>query len=78
MVWKLAGIPYDQFDKVLKIAKSQTQSVVNFTPILKYFEKTWVNGMFNPHTWNQLGEFYERTKNNVYAYNKQVYRKLRV
>ena len=71
-------VPLNQIERAFELVKDQIPSDVNVTPILNYFEKTWVNGAFPPPTWNQFGEFDERTNNNVEAYNKQVNRKLKV
>ena len=46
-------------------------------PILKYFEKTWINGSFPIGDWNFFDVLVDRTNNNVEIYNKLVNGKLK-
>ena len=73
----LAVVPLDQFDEAYNIIKSSQPTEINVTPILKYFESTWINGSFPVTDWNYFGVYVDRTNNNVEVYNKIVNSKLK-
>ena len=66
-----------QVHSALDTIKTESISVVNTTPIVKYFEATWINGHFPPAEWNQFDVLDDRTNNYVESYNGEVNKKLK-
>ena len=74
----LAVVPIEKLQDAWDLIKLESKEInVNVEPIIKYFEKTWMTGDFQPADWNQYGEFDQRTNNVVEHYNADVNRTLK-
>jgi hypothetical protein len=70
MLSTIALVPLSQLSEALKVV---TDFVIitkcDRTPILKYFMKTWINGKYNPDTWNYYDHIGRKTNNDVEGFN---------
>ena len=78
----LAVVPLTAHAQALEIIKKEANDLVttinvDVSPIIKYFEKIWINGEFKPEEWNQFGIFNVRTNNNLEIFNNQINTQLR-
>ena len=75
----LAVVPLDQVVEAWDLIQDEARTLnVNVQPIIKYFQKTWMeNGHFPPEEWNQYGSMDDRTNNYVESYNGQINQKLK-